>query len=43
MKTVERVKSGVRASWRLMLVSLLRLTSRVRDGLEARVRRLPAK
>ena len=42
MKTSERLKTGLRASWRQLLVSLLRVTTRVKNGLEARVQRLPA-
>ncbi len=37
-KTTETVRQHVRASWRHLLVSLLRLTGRVQDGLERRVR-----
>jgi hypothetical protein len=43
MKTTEKLKTRLRASWRIMLVSLLRVTSRVQAGLEARVQRLPAR
>ena len=37
----EKLRAKMRASWRVMLVSLLRVTSRVQAGLEARVRKLP--
>lgn len=37
-KATETARRHVRASWRHLLVSLLRLTSRVQDGLERRVR-----
>jgi hypothetical protein len=40
MKTAERLRQNLRASWRKLLVSMLRLTFRVQDGLELRVKRL---
>ncbi|AMV24241.1 hypothetical protein VT84_07580 [Gemmata sp. SH-PL17] len=42
MKT-ERLKTHLRASWRFVLVSLLRLTRRVETGLAARVHRRPVR
>ena len=42
MKNCDQLKTRLRASWRQFLVSLLRVTTRVKDGLEARVQRLPA-
>jgi hypothetical protein len=43
MKPAENVKTHLRASWRGLMASLLRLTARVRSGLELRVQRPPAK
>ena len=43
MKATEKVKTHLRASWRGLLVSLLRLAARVRSGLERRVQRPPAR
>lgn len=42
MKGAQKMKAKLRASWRCMLVTLLRLTRRLEDGLEARVRKMPA-
>lgn len=42
MKT-EKLRTRLRASWRRVLVSLLRLTYRVQDKLEARVQKLSAR
>lgn len=41
-KVTERVRKQLRASWRVVLVSLARLTARVQDKLEASIERLPA-
>ena len=40
-KFSEKLRTRLRVSWRTMLVSLLRVTRRVQDGLETRVQRLP--
>jgi hypothetical protein len=37
MKTTDKLKARVRASWRQLLLSLLRITYRVQNGLEARL------
>jgi hypothetical protein len=40
MNTTEKLKMHLRSTWRNLLVSVLRLTCRVQDGLELRVKRL---
>lgn len=41
MKATRKVTAKVRASWQLLLTSVLRLTYRVQAGLERRVDALP--
>ena len=39
MSATDKVRAGLRASWRHLLVSLLRLTARAQDGLVRRLGR----